>query len=104
MPCNMMEGITNGEIAAGQAEKRAKEAIDAANKVADMLCRVLRCLPPSAFRDVPPDVRAWMDEHEKWDAERKAKEARDRAEAGKSFSQVVGEGLAKYFDKEYGRD
>ena len=68
MPCNMYEGVTSAELEAQAARSKADEAMAAADKVTDILCRVLRALPPEIVANMDPDVRAWFEQHTAHDA------------------------------------
>lgn len=71
MPCNMMSDWTPGDqaaIDAREAQQKAQQAIAAANQMADILCRVLRSLPPAVVDGMDDDVRKWFEAHKAWDA------------------------------------
>lgn len=73
MPCNMYDGATSGDFARGEAQdamRRANEAMAAANKVTDMLCRLMRALSPEQILTLDPDLQKWFLEHLKHDAAR----------------------------------
>jgi hypothetical protein len=67
MPCNMMDGASMASADAEVARQEARKAIDAANKVADILCRVLRAMPPDLLARMDADVQAWFREHQEHD-------------------------------------
>lgn len=71
MPCNMYDGVTAGDFAysaAQDAKKKADEAMAAANQVTDILCRVLRAMPPEALANMDKDVQDWFAKHKEHDA------------------------------------
>lgn len=66
MPCSMYEGVTAADFAksdAQDAKRLAQEAMNKANQVTDMLCRVLRQMPREQWLLLDPDVKAWLDAH-----------------------------------------
>lgn len=67
MPCNMMEGYSSSDWEATEARRKADEAIAAANKVTDILCRVLKTLPSAVIQDMDPEVRSWFEQHQAHD-------------------------------------
>ena len=68
MPCNMYEGVTPAEMEAVAARRLAEDAMVAANKMADILCRVLRALPPEIIAKMDADVHQWLQQHKAHDA------------------------------------
>jgi len=68
MPCSSSQGMDYGEIKASNAAEKAKEAMDEVNRVTDILCRVLRSLPPEIVASMDEDVKRWLAEHQAHDA------------------------------------
>lgn len=68
MPCNMYEGADFAASDAREAQRRADEAMAAANKVTDLLCKVLQALPAQVVSNMDPEVRAWFEQHKAHDA------------------------------------
>jgi hypothetical protein len=71
MPCSMYEGVTSGDFAASdarEAKRQAAEAMAAANKVTDILCRVLRSLPHEILGQMDAEVLGWFMQHKEHDA------------------------------------
>ena len=85
MPCKMYgsdEELALDQIAtAQQARKIAYEAMEKANEVTDILCRVLRSLPPEIQKTLDPDTRQWFEDHKRLDVVRK--QYNDYGELGK---------------------
>jgi len=71
MPCNMFEGATSADFLSSDVDrlrKEVKEARDAANKVTDLLCTLLRTMPPETLAGMSPEIQQWFEEHLKHDA------------------------------------
>lgn len=66
MPCNMYEGATAADFIKDDVERakaKAQEAIDEANKMADILCSFLRNLAPEQIEKLDAKTRDWFRAH-----------------------------------------
>lgn len=63
MPCVMQDW--ERRLLYAEDEKRLR---DQADKMANMLCRVLRAMPADQAAKLDPDIAAWFAEHKEFDA------------------------------------
>lgn len=68
MPCTMHHDMSPTYADVEEARQAAREAQEAADKVTDILCRVLRALPKGIVDAMDDDVRRWFQEHKAHDA------------------------------------